>query len=751
MSHKKFQKMNATLSRRDFIKVGLAASGGLLISFHLPGWDVEASLQSNGTEGFSFNAYLSIDNQGAVTITAPVPEIGQGVRTSLPMLIAEELEADWSKIQVIQADAGQQYEGRNQRAAGSNSIEVYWKPLREAGAVAREMLLQAAAELWQVKKCTCMAMLGQIVHKPTGRKLGYGAVAEKAAGLAIPKNITLKHPTSFTIIGKPVAGVDVAQIVNGSIKFGQDIKVDGMLYAVIERCPVYGGNVVKFNADKVMLVPGVRHVIQVEAQGNPDYPSVRAGVAIFANSTWAALKGRKALNVEWDFGLNRQESTERLHTICRELTSQPAPPVRNDGDVEQALTTASVCLDALYHVPFISHMPMETMNCVADVRKDQIELWVPTQMPAILQKAFARWAKLPLEAVILHVTHIGGGFGRRLAGDFVREAIQLSKAVGKPVHLLWTREDDIQQGFYRPFSYHRMKAGIAADGKLIAWLHRQAGTSRYAFRPKEAPGNSEFFVNDFPANLIPHVRLEYVLAPSNISRGLLRAPGNNALAFVKESFIDEIAHATRTDPLAFRLSLLGDPRAFIYKQKEGKPIEYIDTGRMRDVLTLVAEKANWGRPLPTNCGQGIAAFYTFNSYVAYVAEVEVDPLQGEVKVKRFVSAVDCGIAVNPDGVKAQVEGGIVDGLSATLYGEITLKQGQTQQSNFHDYKLLRLKDTPVIEVHILAKKTTPTGIGEAPYPPVAPALCNAIFAACGKRIRRLPAASELRNLFNEST
>jgi len=531
----------------------------------------------------------------------------------------------------------------------------------------------------------------------------------------------LKSPDEFKLIGQSIPGVDNPEIVAGRVQFGMDVKLPGMLYAVVARCPTFGGRVESFDDAATKNVPGVRYVVRVEQRGDPARPSGHEGIAVVATSTWAALQGRDALDIKWDHG-------------------QPAAPVRDDGNVYQALADADKQLDALYHVPFITHVPMEPMNCVADVQEDQIELWVPTQMPAILRRALANITELPVEAITLHVTRIGGGFGRRLAGDFVLETIQVSKAVSAPVQLIWTREDDIQQGFYRPFSYHRMKAGLDSEGKLLAWLHRQASTSRYAFRSNEDPANSEFFINDFPANLIPNVRLEYALAPSNIRRGLIRAPGNNALAFVKECFVDEIAHAVGEDPLAFKLSLLGEPRSFNYEDDDE-----IDTGRMRTVLLKAAQKAGWGHSLPEGRAQGIAAHYTFRSYVAHVAEVSVDETTGQVTVHRFYSAVDCGMIVNPDGVSAQVEGAIIDGLSAAFYGEITISEGSTEQSNFHDYQLLRMSEAPDIEVHIISSTASPTGIGEPPYPPVAPALCNAIFAATGNRIRHLPVrADDLR-------
>ena len=724
------------MRRREFLKVGVAAGGGLLVAVSVPG--AACATVATGRPALpssvAFNIYLSISPDDVVTITAPVPEIGQGVRTALPMLVAEELDVDWRRVRVVQAPGSQEYEGSDQRAAGSNSVRVYWRPMRLAGATARDLLRRAAAASWHVSPQECAARDGRVVHARSGREASYGALAAAAAGMEADPKVALKEPAEFRLLGRRVPNVDREDIVRGAAVFGADVRLPGLVFASIERCPVYGGRVRRFDDSQARSVPGYLQAVRVEAVGDADRPYVRDGIAAIATNTWAAFEARRRLDIEWDEGPNASESTDRLHEICACALDGRGEVVREDGDVDAAMQQATRKLTATYHVPFIVHTPMESMNCTAYVRDDAAEIRVPTQMPAMTQETLAERLSLPLEAVRIHPTRVGGGFGRRLSVDFVLEAVQVSRTLGKPVQVVWTREDEIAQGHFRPFSYHRLRGAVDEAQRIVAWDHRQASTSRYAFREAENPVRSEFIPGDVPAVLIDNFRLEYTLAESNLPRTILRAPGHNVLSFVVQSFIDELAHLARADPLAFRLQLL-DAGA----RTEN---DYVDFGRLREVLARAAREAGWNRPLPKGRGRGIACHYTFGSYVAHVIEVTADPggRPDRHRVDRVVSAVDCGQVANLAGLEAQVEGGVIDGLGAALYGEIRVEGGRVLQSNFDSYRLLRFPQAPEIEVHVVASGREPTGMGEPPYPPVAPALCNAIFAATGVRHRRLPLA-----------
>lgn len=725
------------MKRRTFIKAGSLLTGGLLLSFH-----IDAAKRKDQPTDNVFNAYLSISSNGTVIITVPVPEIGQGVRTSLAMLVAEELEADWETIEIRQADAGDAYENGSQRAAGSNSVRTYWDPMRTAGATAREMLVQAAANKWNISTSQCEAISGTVRNKLTNSSLTYGQLATDAASLTAPNEVALKSPADFKVLGTSKLSRDVKSITNGAVQFGLDVSLPGMVYAAIERCQTYGGTVLSFDDSETLKVPGVIRAFKIPYFGrNKERPYTREGIAVVGKSTWAVLQGRKKLKIEWDLGPNTHESTDNLHTQCEALINKEGEDiVKNDGDTYGAFDNAAVKIDSTYHVQFIAHIPMEPVNCTVDLKKDSCEVWSTTQMPNNDWNYIADMVKIPKDKITLHVTRIGGGFGRRLDLDFTIEAIKVAQEIKKPVKLFWTREDDIQQDGYRPFSYHRLQAGLDRSGNLISWLHRQAGTSRHAFRTNSKPANSEFFPNHFPANLVKNFRLEYTLAKSNLSRSLIRAPGNNALGFVVESFIDELAHTAKKDPLQFRLMLLGNDQEFPFEDET-----VISTARMKGVLKLAAEKAGWGKPKPNNIKMGISGYFTFDTYVAHVAEVSINSSTGQLTIHKFTSAVDCGHVANVSGVKAQVEGSIVDGISAALHQEITVKAGAVEQSNFHDYHVLRLNEAPKeIDVHIVNSSFPPTGMGEPPYPPVASALCNAIFAASGIRIRRLPIKNQLR-------
>jgi isoquinoline 1-oxidoreductase subunit beta len=694
-------------SRRDFLKLISTTGAGLAIGVFT--WDQHA-LASDSEQELAPNAWLAIDSAGIVTVWVGRAEMGQGVRTSMPMLVAEELEADWSRIRVEQALADPKY--GNMVTGGSQSVRGSWKPLREAGAAAREMLISAAALEWGVDRSTCFASNGEIIHKPTGRKLGYGKLAGKAARLPIPEHPPLKEPRDFRFIGKRMPRLDTAGKISGTAHFGIDTTVPGMLTATIERSPVIGGSVKKYDATKALSVPGVRKVVEV--------PS---GIAVLADTTWAALQGREKLQVEWNEGPNADLSTESIHAMFVEKSATQGSVMRTEGDVAKALAAAARRLDATYELPFLAHATLEPMNCIAHVRADAIEIWAPSQSPLVARGAVAEAMKVPFERVTLHPTLVGGGFGRRLWPDWVVEATMVSKAAGAPVKVVWTREDDMKNDFYRPASYHRLSAGIDAQGTLSAWQHRVVAPSITAqLMPQESREEQERDAVDGAVGLpyaTPNLLVDYVMANSAVPILWWRSVYNSQHAFVNESFLDEIAALAGKDPFEYRRSLL--PK----------------DSRLRGVLELAAERAGWGKPLPPGMGRGIACHFCFSSYVAHVAEVSVSK-EGKVRVHRVVSAVDCGRVVNPDGVVSQIEGGVLFGLTAASYGEITIAKGRIQQSSYDTYKLMQYDEIPEIEVHIQASDADPSGVGEPGVPPIAPAVCNAIFAATGKRVRKLP-------------
>lgn len=724
----------AGLGRREFLHIAASACGGLLVATVLPGCGRTGSAPPSAER---FNTFLTVDTEGNVTITIPVPEIGQGVRTSLAMLVADELEADWERVRVVQADAGDDL-GPWPMAGGSNSVRSYWIPLREVGAAARQALIAVAARRFGAPAEECTARSGYVTHSPTRRRLAYGALASEAAAEPVPQEVRLKDPSEFRIIGTPRRNLDAREIVEGSTTFGLDVRVPGMLRAMIARPPSYGGTPRSWDDTAALATPGVRTVVKVDAGGAPERPGPRGGIAVIAESTWAALKGRDALRVDWDPGPNADESTERLHRQCRELLRRRSETYRESGAVDAALRRAARVVTAEYHAPFLAHAVMEPMNCVVNLAGDRCEIWAPTQVPNQVRAGVARVLGLPEAAVVVHVTRAGGGFGRRLLADFVLEALPLARTAGTPVQLVWTREDDMRHGYLRPFNYHRFEAGLDARGNLTSWLHRQAGTSRYAFQRRPNPPRSEFSSGTWPAALAPAHRLEFAQVASNMPLGALRAPGLNSFTLAAECFLDEVALAAGSDPLSFRLTLL-DPDRDVSNDRDN-PV--FSTGRMRGVLQQAAERARWGRALPERSGLGVACCFAYGSYVAHVVEAVVDAATGEVRVPRVFSAIDCGRAVNPNGLRAQIEGAVMDGLGSALYGEITIQSGGVQQSNFHDYQLLRLPEAPQVEIAIVASDRPPTGAGEIGYPAVFPALANAVFAASGARVRHFPLRPE---------
>jgi isoquinoline 1-oxidoreductase beta subunit len=731
--------MSATLqvSRREFLKTTAAGGAALVIGFYFP-WDAAAQQPPERKPPNPFDAYIQVDSKGEVTLICAKSEMGQGVFTALPMILAEELDVDWKSVRVEQAPTlPAMYPSLG--TGGSSSVRGQFLPLRQAAAAAREMLISAAAARWGVAREECSAAAGAVLHKLTSRRLAYGELVEAAAKLPLPDfdKVPLKKPEEFKIIGQSIPRTDTPSKVNGTAVYGIDVRVPGMLYAVIARCPTFGGKPRSFNAEKTRAVPSVRHVIEIPAVGPGAFSA--GGVAVVADNTWAAMEGRDALEIEWDRGPHASESTASLWEQFRELAAKPGKVVRNDGDAEAALAGAAKKIEATYELPFLAHATMEPMNCTADVRADRAEVWAPTQFPDWNLRAVAQATGVPAQNVVVHTTMMGGGFGRRAQADFAVEAAQVSQAVGAPVMVVWTRDDDLQHCFYRPASYHRLAAALDARGNPTAWFHRMVSTSIAAMWPFfGGPGKEEASevsgASDWPY-AIPNFRMEYAPAKSGVPVAWWRSVEHSITGFITDGFMDEVAHAAGRDPFEFRRALLGEPRKVVNPvDPDGPPL---DTARYRRVLELASEKAGWGTPLAKGRGRGIACQYSFQSYVAQVAEVSVGA-QGEVRVRRVVCAVDCGRVVNPDIVKAQMESGIVYGLSAALKGEITIKDGGVEQGNFNDYDVLRMDEMPRVEVHLVPSDAAPTGVGEPGVPPIAAAVANAVFAATGKRIRRLP-------------
>lgn len=710
------------VSRRSFLKTGTFFAGGLILGFALPPGKSLADAATSPTTPFIPNAFLRIGTDETVTVIVNKSEMGQGVYTSLPMLVAEELEANWSRIRVEPAPVDPAYnhtEWGIQGTGGSTSVATEWERLRKVGATAREMLIAAAAQTWKVDKASCRAENGAVIHS-SGQKLTYGQLAPAAATIPVPADVQLKDPAQFKIIGKPIHRLDTPDKTDGKAVFGIDVKLPELLVAVLARPPVFGGRVKNFNAEKAKSVPGVREVVQVEYK-----------VAVVATGFWAAKTGRDALDIVWDEGSNANLSTAAMREQFAGLAKTQGAIARKEGDPGESLKTAAQALTAEYEVPYLAHATMEPLNCTVDLRADGCEIWTGTQFQTPDRDAAARITGLKPEQVKIHTTLLGGGFGRRANphSDFVTEAVHVAKAVKGPVKVIWTREDDMRGGYYRPMWYDRIVGGIDANGKPIAWQHTIVGQSIMAGGPFEGmmvkEGIDETSVEgakEIPYD-IPNLLVDLHSPKIGVPVQWWRSVGHSHTAFVVESFMDELAHAADKDPFELRRTLLGKHP------------------RHRAVLELAAQEAGWGTPLPPGRGRGIAVHKSFGSLVAQVAEVSVAP-EGKLRVHKVVCAVDCGKIVNPDTIAAQMESGIVYGLTAALHGAITLKAGRVEQGNFDGYPLLSIDEMPEVEVHILPSQEPSSGVGEPGVPPIAPAVANAIFAVTSKRIRKLPISTE---------
>jgi isoquinoline 1-oxidoreductase beta subunit len=705
--------------RRDFLRVGAALGGGLVLSVALPNAIGPVWAAAEASPEFAPNAFIRIDRKGEVTLVMPMVEMGQGIYTAMAMLLAEELEAGLDQVRLEHAPADDALYANSilhiQTTGLSASIRAFWTPLRQAGAVGRTLLVAAAAKRWGVDPAACRAQHGVVSDLAGTRHLGYGELADAAAALPVPAagSVALKDAKDFRLIGTPARRLEAPDKVSGRAGFGIDARLPGMKIAAIAISPVFGGKPKAVNEDAARAVKGVRQVVLIEN-----------AVAVVADHMWAAKKGLAAAAIQWEDGPNATVSTADIVRQLEEASKQPGVVARNEGDAEEALAAAAQRIDAIYQAPFLAHAAMEPMNCTAHVRKDGCDLWVGTQAPTLTQAVVAQATGLPREAVKIHNRLLGGGFGRRLEPDGSLLAVKIAQQVDGPVKVVWSREEDIQHDMYRPYYYDRLSGGIDAGGRPVAWKHRIAGSSIVArYVPSLYKNGFDFDAVEGaaePPYAVPNIHVDYVrVEPPGIPTAFWRGVGPTHNVFVVESFIDELAALAKQDPVAYRRALLGhNPRAL-------------------GVLNLATEKAGWGRPLPAGRGRGVSLQFAFGTYLSQVAEVEVSS-DGSFKVHRIVCAVDCGLAVNPDTIAAQMEGGSIFGLTAALHGAITLKNGRVEQSNFHDYLPMRIGDVPVVETHLVKSAEPPGGIGEAPTAAVGPAVANAIFAATGKRIRTLP-------------
>jgi isoquinoline 1-oxidoreductase beta subunit len=711
------------INRRDFIRLGAAGTVGLLIGIPLPG-------RSSTTSSF-LHPLIQIKTNGDITLFAQNPEMGQGVKTSLPMIIAEELDVDWKAIEIGQADWDSRLE--NQFSGGSLSIRLNYEAMRKAGATARAMLVMAAAKRLGQDAAALTTRNGFVIDDISGSRLSYGELALEAAALPVPQDPPMKKGGQFHLVGKSVSDVDQRAIVSGAQVYSLDVKLPGMLYAKVVRCPHPDGQPLSYDDREASAVPGVTgfHLLRNSDHGGrilmPNCPNFVSGVAVLANNTWAAMEGARKLKVQWQLPDSRDDS-ETLMRQFEQALSGELETVRSDGDIQAEGAVNSI--DVSYGLPFVAHIPMEPMNCTALVKEGQAEVWAPTQNPPMAAEAVARILGIEQADVTVHVMRSGGAFGRRYYPDFVTDTVLLSRQFERPVKVIWSREDDIRYDYFRPASVQRVCAATGPDGRISHWRQQVASHPRNTYLERDG-SPAEIANYEFPAGFVSNLSFEYVAVPARVPLGQWRATEHSSNVFVVSSAIDELAHAAGADPLAFWLKLVGHEQ-FVQVREDFR----FDASRLRRVIELAAERSGWGKSLPDGKGLGISASYNQGAWVAEVAEVTAR--KGSFKVDRITCAVDCGRIINPQGAHNQVAGGIIDGLSTALHGRITVKDGMVEQSNFHDYRISRIGRIPEIDIHFVHSDDAPRGLGEGPLPPVAPAVCNALFAATGSRIRSLP-------------
>ncbi len=718
--------------RRDFLKfaatITATSAGGMLLSLSLPAMSQIKQVQSykelgEGKGVFSPNAFIQIAPNGLVTMIMPKVEMGQGVYTSIPMLLAEELEVDLTSVKLEHAPPNDKLYGDPMLGAqvtgGSTSIRSLWEPMRQAGAVCRTLLISAAAKIWTVDEASCYAKSGYVYHDASGRKLGYGALVKVASKLPLPQKVALKAAKDFKLIGTPARRLDTPDKVNGQAKFGIDVQPDNLKYAIIATSPVFGGKLISVDDTRALKMPGVLQVIKIDN-----------AVAVVGIHTWAAKRGLDALSINWDEGKSTNVKTSDLIKDLEEAAKKPGAVAKKEGDTAKAFKKADKTYSVVYEQPFLAHATMEPMNCTVEIHSDGCDIWVGTQVPTFAQGMAAKTIGIPVDKVRLHNFLIGGGFGRRLEFDGVVQAVKIAQQVKGPVKVLWTREEDIQHDMFRPYYYDHISAGLDAHGQPVAWSHRIVGSSIMSrFAPQAVKNGVDPDAVEVSAELpyeLPNIYVDYVrVEPRDVPTAFWRGVGPTRGTFVVESFIDELATLAKIDPVKYRLDLLDK------------------TPRLKNALQTAVNKSDWGKTMPNGKGRGVSAMHAFGSFLGMVVEVTVNE-QGEVKVDRVVCAVDCGMTVNPNTVIAQIEGGVIFGLTAVLYNEITINNGRVEQNNFNDYRMLRMNESPVIDVHLIKSAEAPGGIGEPGTAAVGAALANAVFSATGKRIRKLPIGNQLK-------